>query len=250
MARVDDAQYENRRRGHDFDMITAQLGQDEIPGAGVQQYFGSKATGDVFNAMGLANPAVDALITQVEAATTQEELTTRVHALDRVLRALHFWVPQWFKGKHTVAYWDMYARGTIVGLTRGANRNHIVRATLESIALQTKDVLRAMEDDSGITLKALKVDGGAVANNFLMQFQSDILGVQVDRPKVTETTAMGAAFLAGLAVGFWKDKAEIAAKWNVDHTFQPNMSAEARDKKYHGWKKAVERSRQWEENDH
>ena len=146
-------------------------------------------------------------------------------------------------------YWDMYARGTIVGLTRGANRNHIVRATLESIALQTKDVLRAMEEDSGITLKALKVDGGAVANNFLMQFQSDILGVPVDRPKVTETTAMGAAFLAGLAVGFWKDKAEIAAKWNVDRTFKPSMSAEVRDKKYKGWQKAVERSRQWEESD-
>ena len=146
-------------------------------------------------------------------------------------------------------YWDMYARGTIVGLTRGANRNHIVRATLESIALQTKDVLRAMEDDSGITLKALKVDGGAVANNFLMQFQSDILGVPIDRPKVTETTAMGAAFLAGLAVGFWKDKAEIAAKWNVDRSFQPTMSAEDRNKKYKGWQKAVERSRQWEEAD-
>ncbi len=146
-------------------------------------------------------------------------------------------------------YWDMYARGTIVGLTRGANRNHIVRATLESIALQTKDVLRAMEDDSGITLKALKVDGGAVANNFLMQFQSDILGVPVDRPKVTETTAMGAAFLAGLAVGFWKDKAEIAAKWNVDRSFQPTMSAEDRNKKYKGWQKAVERSRDWEESD-
>lgn len=107
--RVDDAQLEDRKRNHDFDLINVHLGQDMIPGAGLQQYFGSKATGDVFNAMGLANPAVDALITQVEAATTQEELTTRVHALDRVLRALHFWVPQWFKGKHTVAYWDMYA---------------------------------------------------------------------------------------------------------------------------------------------
>ena len=107
--RVDDAQLEDRKRNHDFDLINVHLGQDMIPGAGLQQYFGSKATGDVFNAMGLANPAVDALITQVEAATTQEELSTRVHALDRVLRALHFWVPQWFKGKHTVAYWDMYA---------------------------------------------------------------------------------------------------------------------------------------------
>ncbi len=144
-------------------------------------------------------------------------------------------------------YWDMYARGAIVGLTRGANRNHIVRATLESIAYQTKDVLQAMQEDSGITLKALKVDGGAVANNFLMQFQADILGVPVERPKVTETTAMGAAFLAGLAVGFWKDKGEIAAKWNVDRTFQPILSAETRNKKYEGWKKAVERSQAWED---
>jgi len=143
-------------------------------------------------------------------------------------------------------YWDMYARGTIVGLTRGAGRNHIVRAALESIAFQTRDVLKAMQDDSGIKLKALKVDGGAVANNFLMQFQADILGVPVDRPKVTETTAMGAAFLAGLAVGVWKDKAEIAAKWGVDRTFKPTMEAALREKKYAGWVKAVERSRSWE----
>lgn len=107
--RVDDAQLEDRKRNHDFDLISAHLGQDLIPGAGLQQYFGSKSTGDVFNAMGLANPAVDALISQVEAATSQDQLTTRVHALDRVLRALHIWVPQWFKAKHTVAYWDMYA---------------------------------------------------------------------------------------------------------------------------------------------
>ena len=144
-------------------------------------------------------------------------------------------------------YWDMYARGSIVGLTRGANRNHIVRATLESIAYQTRDVLQAMQDDSGIMLKALKVDGGAVANNFLMQFQADILGVPVDRPMVTETTAMGAAFLAGLAVGFWKDKAEIAANWKVDRTFKPAMPEAARTHLYMGWKKAVERSRHWEE---
>ena len=146
-------------------------------------------------------------------------------------------------------YWDMYARGTIVGLTRGANRNHVVRATLESIALQTRDVLEAMQEDSGITLKTLKVDGGAVTNNFLMQFQSDILGVPVERPKVTETTAMGAAFLAGLAVGFWKNKAEIAAKWNVDRTFTPTMAPETRERQYKGWKKAVERSRAWEDTE-
>jgi glycerol kinase len=144
-------------------------------------------------------------------------------------------------------YWDMYARGTIVGLSRGANRNHLVRATLEAIAFQTRDVLQAMEDDSGIKLKALKVDGGAVVNNFLMQFQSDILGVAVQRPQVTETTAMGAAFLAGLAVGFWKDRSEIAARWKVERTFDPAMPSAIREKKYLGWKKAVARSLAWED---
>lgn len=146
-------------------------------------------------------------------------------------------------------YWDMYARGTIIGLTRGANRNHIVRATLESIAFQTKDVLQAMEEDSGIKLKTLRVDGGAVVNNFLMQFQADILGVPVDRPVETETTAMGAAFLAGLAVGFWKNKAEIADNRRVDRTFTPTMDTEGRNRKYGGWKKAVERSRAWAETE-
>ncbi len=146
-------------------------------------------------------------------------------------------------------YWDMYARGTIVGLTRGANRNHIVRATLESIAYQTRDVLQAMEDDSGIPLKVLKVDGGAVANNFLMQAQSDILGVPVERPCVTESTAIGAAFLAGLAVGFWKNKAEIETIRRVDRNFIPGMPPEAREKAYRGWKRAVERSRAWEESE-
>ena len=106
--RVDDAQYTDRERRHDFDMISAQLGQDLIPGAGLQQYFGSASTGDVFNAMGLANPAIDRLVSLVEAATTQEELTVRVRALDRALRALRFWVPQWYKAEHTVAYWDMF----------------------------------------------------------------------------------------------------------------------------------------------
>ena len=144
-------------------------------------------------------------------------------------------------------YWDMYARGAIVGLTRGANRNHIVRATLESIAFQTRDVLQAMQDDSGITLKSLKVDGGAVANNFLMQFQSDILGVTVQRPVVTETTALGAAFLAGLAVGFWQSREEIAARWSVERSFVPALAELTREQKYQGWKRAVERSRAWEE---
>ncbi len=144
-------------------------------------------------------------------------------------------------------YWDMYARGSILGLTRGANRNHIVRATLESIAYQTRDVLEAMQEDSKINLQALKVDGGAVANNFLMQFQADILGVPIYRPEVTETTALGAAYLAGLAVGFWDSKDEIAEKWNVDRVFEPVMDSSLRDKKYTGWKKAVSRTLKWEE---
>ncbi len=144
-------------------------------------------------------------------------------------------------------YWDMYARGAILGLTRGANRNHIVRATLESIAYQTKDVLEAMQEDSKIKLQALKVDGGAVANNFLMQFQADILGVPIYRPEITETTALGAAYLAGLAVGYWSSKDEIAEKWNIDRVFNPDMDDKVRDKMYTGWKKAVNRALKWEE---
>lgn len=143
-------------------------------------------------------------------------------------------------------YWDMYARGAIVGLTRGSNRNHIIRATLESIAYQTRDVLKAMEDDSNIHLKVLKVDGGAVVNNFLMQFQSDILGVSVERPEVVETTALGAAYLAGLAVGFWKSKEEISSNCAIDRTFEVEMDVEQREKLYTGWKKAVKRTMKWE----
>ena len=143
-------------------------------------------------------------------------------------------------------HWDMRARGTIVGLTRGSGRNHVVRATLEAIAYQVRDVLQAMEDDSAIRLKALKVDGGAVANNFLMQYQADLLGVPVDRPRVTETTALGAAFLAGLAVGFWKDRAEIASTWNLDRTFLPAMDPDRREAAYAGWKRAVQRALAWD----
>jgi len=139
-------------------------------------------------------------------------------------------------------YWDQYARGTIVGLTRGAKKEHIIRATLESLAYQTYDVLKAMEEDSGITLKALKVDGGACANNFLMQFQADILGVQVDRPEVIETTALGAAYLAGLAVGYWENKEEICENWAISKKFEPNMEEEKREKLLEGWHEAVNRS--------
>jgi len=144
-------------------------------------------------------------------------------------------------------YWDMYARGCIVGLTRGANRNHIIRATLESIAYQSKDLIEAMQEDSGIKLAKLKVDGGAVANNFLMQFQSDILDAEVLRPKVTETTALGAAYLAGLAVGFWNNKEEITERWSIDQKYSPKMEEERRVKAYKGWKKAVTRSMEWED---
>lgn len=144
-------------------------------------------------------------------------------------------------------YWDMYARGAIVGLTRGVKREHIIRAALEAIAYQTRDVLEAMQKDSGINLQVLKVDGGAVKNDFLMQFQSDILGVPVDRPVINETTALGAAYLAGLAVGFWNDREEIGQKREVDRNFQPVMSSERRSELYAGWQKAVERAKRWEE---
>lgn len=144
-------------------------------------------------------------------------------------------------------HWDMYARGAIFGLTRGAKREHLVRATLEAIAYQTMDVLTAMEQDAHLDLKSLKVDGGACANNFLMQFQADLLDVSVKRPKVLETTALGAAFLAGLSVGFWKDEKEIEAYWKLDREFFCAMGEEKRNKLYRGWKKAVERSLHWED---
>lgn len=144
-------------------------------------------------------------------------------------------------------YWDMYARGNISGLTRGSNKNHIIRAALESIAYQSRDIVEAMEEDSGIDLQELKVDGGAVENNFLMQFQSDILGVPVHRPDITETTAQGAAYLAGLAVGFWPNKDEIRKRWSVDRIFQPELEEDKKESLYKGWKKAVTRSLKWEE---
>jgi glycerol kinase len=143
-------------------------------------------------------------------------------------------------------YWDMYARGTMVGLTRGANKNHIIRATLESLAYQTRDVLDAMQEDSGLKLSKLQVDGGATANNFLMQFQSDILGTEVVRPTVTETTALGAAYLAGLAVGFWPSKEVITDNFAVDRLFTPELSEDMRSSKYEGWKRAVDRAMKWE----
>lgn len=146
-------------------------------------------------------------------------------------------------------YWDQYARGTILGLTRGVKKEHFIRATLESLAYQTYDVLMAMQEDSGISLKALKVDGGACANNFLMQFQSDILGAKVDRPEVIETTALGAAYLAGLAVGYWKDQEDISTNWALSKSFTPKMESSKREFLLKGWHKAIKCTREWAKED-
>ncbi|MEA1940531.1 MAG: glycerol kinase GlpK [Candidatus Caldatribacteriota bacterium] len=144
-------------------------------------------------------------------------------------------------------YWDMYARGAILGLTRGVKKEHIIRAAEEAIAYQSRDVLEVMQRDSGINLKKIKVDGGAVRDNFLMQFQADILGIPVVRPRIIETTALGAAYLAGLATGLWKDKKEINKNWKEDREFKPEMNEERKEKLYKGWKKAVQRALNWEE---
>jgi len=141
-------------------------------------------------------------------------------------------------------YWDMYARGGIFGLTRGTEKTHLIRATLESLAFQTYDILEVMEKDAGIQLKKLKVDGGACANNLLMQFQSDILDTKVVRPKVIETTALGAAYLAGLAIGFYQ-KDKLANNEQINACFEPKMKAEKREKLLKGWKKAVELTKNW-----
>lgn len=142
-------------------------------------------------------------------------------------------------------YWDQYARGIIVGLTRGVEKEHFVRATVESLAYQSYDVMKAMEADAGVVLKELHVDGGASANNFLMQFQSDILGIDVLRPKVIESTALGAVYLAGLAVGYYKDKEDIRQNVALDRTFRPNMEESTRHELVSGWKEAVKRSFGW-----
>lgn len=142
-------------------------------------------------------------------------------------------------------HWDQYARGTIVGLTRGVNKYHIIRATLDAICYQTLDVLQAMKADSGIALTSLKVDGGASANNFLMQTQADIIDAPVKRPRCVETTAMGAAYLAGLAVGYWESQAAIRANWEIDRTFEPTITSEEREKRVKGWRKAVKYAFDW-----
>ncbi|MFP5115803.1 glycerol kinase GlpK [Bacillaceae bacterium C204] len=169
-------------------------------------------------------------------AEESEKFATSVASTDGV-----YVVPA-FVGLGT-PYWDSDVRGSVFGLTRGTTKEHFVRATLESLAYQTKDVLTSMEADSGISLKALRVDGGAVANNFLMQFQSDMLDVPVERPEIKETTALGAAYLAGLAVGYWESQEEIATQWHMDKAFKPNMGEEDRNHLYSGWKKAVNAAR-------
>ena len=146
-------------------------------------------------------------------------------------------------------YWNQYVRGTIVGLTRGTSKEHFIRATVESLAYQVYDVLEAMQKDSGITLHTLKVDGGASANNFLMQFQSDILNTEVIRPQCIETTALGVAYLAGLAVGYWKDREEISQNWRVDKRFYPEMEEDGRKKRIRGWKRAVKCALAWAEDE-
>lgn len=174
----------------------------------------------------------------IESAAEIEELAAQVEDTGDV-----FFVPA-FVGLGA-PYWDQDARGTLVGLTRGATRAHIARAVMESLAYQTCDVLHAMEQDSKIKLKKLKVDGGAAANNLLMQFQADMLDVPAQRPVVHETTALGAAYLAGLAVDFWHDQAEVTRNWALDAEFQPQMDAARREQLYQRWRQAVERSRDW-----
>ncbi|MGN7938716.1 glycerol kinase GlpK [Virgibacillus sp. 6R] len=171
-------------------------------------------------------------IRMIKDAKQSEGYATKVESSDGV-----YVVPA-FVGLGT-PYWDSDVRGAVFGLTRGTTKEHFIRATLEALAYQTKDVIAAMEKDSGIELKTLRVDGGAVKNQFLMQFQSDVLDVPVERPAINETTALGAAYLAGLAVGYWKDQAEISNQWNRERLFEPQMDSEVRTQLYNGWKKAV-----------
>jgi len=145
-------------------------------------------------------------------------------------------------------YWDQYARGTIIGLTRGTQAGHIARATVESMAYQSRDLIEAMQKDAGLELSTLKVDGGATANNALLQFQADILGAKVQRPVVAETTALGAAYLAGLAVGYWKNQDDVTRNWALDREFSPQTDEASRERLYRGWRRAVERSLDWEDH--
>ncbi|HWS74711.1 MAG TPA: FGGY-family carbohydrate kinase, partial [Quisquiliibacterium sp.] len=178
----------------------------------------------------------------IERSADVERLAASVPDTDGV-----FFVPA-FAGLGA-PHWDAHARGTIVGLTRGSTRAHIARAALESIAFQSADVLDAMQKDSGQPLLELRVDGGATANDLLMQFQADLLGVPVVRPSVTETTAFGAACLAGLAVGFWQSADEVAASWKAERVFEPSMDPARAAELQHRWRRAVQRAQHWAEDD-
>lgn len=178
----------------------------------------------------------------IDSAADSEYMATKVHGTHGC-----YVVPA-FTGLGA-PHWDQYARGTIVGITRGTNKNHIIRATLESIALQVCDVIDAMKADAGIDVSALKVDGGASANNFLMQFQADMINAPVRRPACVESTAIGAAYLAGLAVGYWESKEEVVTNQKIDRIFEPNMSEEDREAKRKGWNKAVKYAYGWAKND-
>lgn len=169
----------------------------------------------------------------INSAPQSESYATRVDSTEGV-----YVVPA-FVGLGT-PYWDSEARGAIFGLTRGTEKEHFIRATLESLCYQTRDVMEAMSKDSGIDVQSLRVDGGAVKNNFIMQFQADIVNTSVERPEIQETTALGAAYLAGLAVGFWESKDDIAKNWKLEEKFDPKMDENEREKLYRGWKKAVE----------
>ena len=177
-------------------------------------------------------------LTLIDSAAETEELARSVDSTDGV-----YFVPA-FTGLGA-PHWDQRARGTIVGMTRGTRREHIVRATLESIAYQTRDVAEAMEADSGIDMQTLRVDGGAVKNNYLCQLQSDIIDTDIARPEVDETTALGSAYAAGLAVGYWSDLDELTANWQIDREFEPEMENDEADKMYDRWSDAVDRSRDW-----
>jgi glycerol kinase len=167
----------------------------------------------------------------------QSAVETETYA-NRVASTEGVYVVPAFVGLGT-PYWDPDVRGAIFGLTRGTTKEHLIRATLESLAYQVKDVLGVMEEEAGLTLKTLRVDGGATANDFLMQFQSDLLGVPVERPRVLETTALGAAYLAGLAVGFWQGRADIQQNWSLERQFTSRWDDAARQAAYAGWCKAV-----------
>ncbi|GAB0334517.1 glycerol kinase GlpK [Staphylococcus pseudintermedius] len=169
----------------------------------------------------------------INSAPQSEDYAKRVDSTEGV-----YVVPA-FVGLGT-PYWDSDARGAIFGLTRGTEKEHFIRATLESLCYQTRDVIEAMAQDSGIEVNSLRVDGGAVKNNFLMRFQSDLLNIEVERPEINETTALGAAYLAGIATGFWKDKSEIQRRWKLEKSFEPEMNQKESNRLYKGWKKAVE----------